>query len=154
MVTKSRGIGRGVRRIYQGLSEEERLLERFVRKLTFPPSECWDFQGVTIKGGYQHFKVQNRNVLAHRWAYEYFCQPIPVGLTIDHRCGNEGCANPDHLEAVTIGVNIRRGNGLAGQNARKAHCPRGHPYDSLKDNGHGLARACRTCERARLRKYR
>ena len=153
MVTKSKGIGRGIRRIYQGLSNEERLLERFVRQIEWGDTDCWPFRGVAIKGDYRQFKVNNQNVLAHRWAYRYFVGTIPEGLTIDHLCQRSRCANPDHLEAVTMRENILRGYGLPGMNARKTHCPRGHPYDRVKSNGHGMSRVCRRCERAGARKY-
>ena len=153
MVTKSKNIGRGIRCIYQGLSPSERLLERFVRQIEWDETDCWPFRGHAIKGDYRHFKVATSNVLAHRWAYEYFNQPIPEGLTIDHLCRTPRCVNPDHLEPVTMRENIRRGNGLAGENGRKTRCPRGHLYDMVKSNGHGISRACRQCESKRLRKY-
>lgn len=154
MVTKSRGIGRGIRRIYQGLSPEERLLERFVRQIEWDDTDCWPFKGTRIKGGYRQFKDETgQNRLAHRWAYEYFNGPIPAGLTIDHLCCRTRCGNPGHLDAVTMKENILRGNGLAGQNARKTHCPHGHVYDIVKWNGHGFARACSRCKRARLRQH-
>lgn len=46
---------------------------------------------------------------------------IPVGLC---QCGC--CVNPAHLEPVTPGENVLRGEGPSGTNARKTHCSRGH----------------------------
>lgn len=133
---RGRGIGYGVRRRYQGLSPAERLLERFVRQINWDDTDCWPFKGVVIKGGYRQFKdADGRNVLAHRWAFQYFKGPIPAGLTVDHVCCREECSNPDHLDAVTMRVNIRRGNGFGGINARKTKCPRGHVYDREVSNG-------------------
>jgi hypothetical protein len=47
--------------------------------------------------------------LAHRVYYERAKGPIPEGLTLDHLCRQRHCVNPDHLEAVTLKENIRRG---------------------------------------------
>jgi hypothetical protein len=33
---------------------------------------------------------------------------IPVGLVIDHLCGNRRCVNPSHVEPVTQQEHIRR----------------------------------------------
>ena len=46
---------------------------------------------------------------AHRVAYEIARGPIPAGLQIDHLCRTPACVNPDHLEAVTVSENVRRG---------------------------------------------
>jgi len=84
---------------------------------------------------------------------------IPTGLTIDHLCRNTSCGNPDHLEAVPGGVNTLRGYSPPARNARKAHCPHGHPlsdgnlyrYPNPKD-----WRECRQCraEAERRRSHR
>jgi HNH endonuclease len=44
--------------------------------------------------------------LAHRLIYEWEQGPIPPRWTIDHTCGEKDCL--DHLEAVTLGENLRR----------------------------------------------
>src|SRR5512140_2070693 len=35
---------------------------------------------------------------------------IPPGYSLDHLCGNSLCVNPDHLEPVGSGENVRRGS--------------------------------------------
>jgi len=45
---------------------------------------------------------------AYRYAYEEFVGPIPAGSVIDHVCEDPMCVNPEHLEAVSNGENIRR----------------------------------------------
>ena len=87
----------------------------------------------------------------HRFAYELLVGPIPKGLTIDHvkskECISTLCVNPAHLEAVTLRENILRGNGLAAMNAKKTHCPQGHPYDYVNSAG---ARGCSICRGHRM----
>jgi hypothetical protein len=38
----------------------------------------------------------------------YVNGPVPVGLELDHLCGNKSCAKPKHLEPVTHVENMRR----------------------------------------------
>lgn len=84
-------------------------------------------------------------------SHELHKGPIPEGLVIDHLCRNRGCVNPDHLEAVTQRENILRGEGLAAANARKTHCPKGHPYsgENLYVVPSSGRRQCRICADAR-----
>lgn len=48
-------------------------------------------------------------VYAHRAAYEALRGPIPEDRVLDHLCRVRRCYNPWHLEIVTIGENVRRG---------------------------------------------
>lgn len=50
--------------------------------------------------------------LAHRYYYEQ-AHGIPVGSLdsdLDHLCRNRACVNPDHLEPISRGENVRRGD--------------------------------------------
>lgn len=139
---------KGIRRRYAHLTDAERLLERFVRQIEWDDTDCWPFRGVTIKGDYRHFKDDaSRVVMVHRWSYHYFVGPIPKDLTIDHLCRRPRCANPSHLEAVTMRENILRGNGLAGQNARKTIAKCGHPYSMVEPDGRRRCLPCYTVQR-------
>lgn len=118
--------------------------------------ECWPWKGSMIWSGYGKAWFRGKTVSAHRVAFELAKGPIPKGLTIDHLCSNRPCCNPSDLEAVEIGVNVRRSAiAPAALNARKTHCPRGHPFSgrNLVFVEKGRERRCRSCENAKSREY-
>ncbi len=127
--------------------------ERFWGKaLVGDPGDCWEWNAARTGPGYGAFWLSGRTQLAHRVAYELEVREIPEGLDIDHLCRNRGCVNPAHMEPVTRGENVLRGVGFTAENAKKTHCPSGHPYDSdntyINGSGH---RVCRECNRQRGR---
>jgi len=121
--------------------------ERFWRKVE-KGDGCWTWTAAT-RYGYGVMQAGARGaglLMAHRFAYELLIGPIPHGLTLDHLCRNRACVNPTHLEPVPLGVNLARGDGIGVRNARKTHCPAGHPYDDANTvrNARGWRR-CVTC---------
>lgn len=109
-------------------------------------SECIEWQGNIHVSGYGRLGQK----YAHRVAYEREIGPIPEGLVIDHLCRNRACVNTDHMELVTNGENVMRGEGPAAENARKTRCPKGHPLTPGnlyvgKTRSGGKERRCRTC---------
>lgn len=109
------------------------------------PGLCWGWQNCTNSRGYGCVAVKGKSQLAHRVAYILLVGPISDGLQIDHLCLNRRCCNPDHLEAVTAAVNIRRTD-----TAHKAMCVHGHLMASdnvlIKKRGNrSPVRNCRTC---------
>lgn len=140
--------------------------DRFWHYTVTTPSGHWIWTGavVTHEVGrdYGIFFDGESQQLAHRWSYGTLVEPIPEGFVIDHLCCFCRCVNPQHLQAVPQGVNVRRGGisdhgtpvseflpqagrsaGLA--NAVKTHCPEGHQYDGRAADG---TRFCRTCRKA------
>ncbi len=109
---------------------------------------CWLWSGALGGDGYGRFSVSRRTLGAHRFAYELLVGPIPEGLTIDHLCRVPRCVNPAHLEAVTVGENVLRGDGESARRARQTHCKNGHLFDEANTyiNPRG-GRQCRACDR-------
>lgn len=119
------------------------------------PDECWPWTGTTAQG-YGFVMHEGLRHYVHRWSYEHHVGPIPDGLTLDHLCRNRACVNPAHLEPVTIAENVMRGESPPARNARKTHCPQGHPYDATNTSVSKTTgwRQCRTCARERERSKR
>jgi hypothetical protein len=71
--------------------------------------ECWLWQGSKYNVGYGLFVWAGQRWPAHRFVYTLFVGVIPFGLVLDHTCRQKACVNPEHLEPVTQGENVRRG---------------------------------------------
>ena len=135
-------------------------LERFEQLYEPEPiSGCWIWLGRRIQsrgtGEYGGFNADGRDVLAHRFAYEFYVGEIPDGQEIDHLCRLTVCVNPAHLEAVTHTTNLARGKTSATVAIRDGRCVHGHLYDeenTKRDvDGH---RYCRLCRRDGARRRR
>jgi hypothetical protein len=122
--------------------------------------DCLIWTGALSKDGYGVIGIRegagapSRLKRVHRVAYELWVGPIPEGLTIDHvkarGCMSRACFNVEHLEPVTIGENIRRGD--TGHYARSTQCKRGHEFAifgrvQLKRDGSFKQRVCVECQR-------
>jgi len=119
------------------------------------PDECWPWLGTPSGNGYGRIGFGKKMFTAHCVAYELLVGQIPEGLTLDHTCRNRICCNPKHLEPVTEKVNILRGTSPSAENARKTHCPRGHPYNESNTYVHKDGRRdCIICVRENVRKWR
>ena len=129
-------------------------LKRFDTKWKPEPNRgCWLWTASKFRNGYGQFRVGQRNMGAHQFAFEHFKGPVPKGLEIDHLCRTRHCVNPYHLEAVTCQENLLRGDTINAKNVAKTYCPQGHPYD--EDNTyhyHGM-RGCLRCRRFRAREW-
>lgn len=132
--------------------------QRFLSKVTLPnDAGCMLWLAANAGGGYGRFYDGQRDVYAHRFAYELWVGPIPDGLQLDHLCRTRLCVAPDHLEPVTARENNRRGVGPAALCAAKTHCAEGHPLAGANlrqaDARRGRRR-CATCDRNYQRRYR
>ena len=130
-------------------------IDRFWEKVSPEPnSGCWLWTAALFQNtGYALFNPSTkRPVAGHRFAYEYYRGNVPEGLELDHLCRVRCCVNPDHLEAVTHGENVRRSP--IHKERIKTHCSKGHAYDL--DNTYVIAgkRKCRRCNADYMNRYR
>jgi hypothetical protein len=114
-----------------------------------PATGCWLWVRALTTAGYGAW-FRDGGRLAHRIVYQRLVGPIPRGLTIDHLCRTRRCVNPDHLEPVSMRVNLLRGESPAALNARKARCIHGHLFDRANtywycDYRGRWMRQCRRC---------
>jgi hypothetical protein len=127
-------------------------LERFWSRVD-KTGECWLWDHPSADG-YGDFRAEGRSWGAHVYAYTKHVADVPSDMTLDHLCRVRHCVNYHHLEVVTRAENVLRGDGYPGVNARKTHCPQGHPYDNLNtmwaSQGRRRApgRRCRICRTA------
>lgn len=118
---------------------------------------CWLWTGALLYG-YGTMKVNGSATSPHRFAYELLVRHIPDGFNIDHLCRVRNCVRPDHLEAVTRGENVRRGESPSSKNRDKTHCKNGHPFSGdnlvVVKGRYGLQRQCRICRTECKRRVR
>lgn len=125
------------------------------------PTGCWSWTDRKDPKGYGRFSrvwVDATTAFVHRLAYMAIIGPIPDDLPLDHLCRNRACCNPSHLEPVSAGVNVLRGESLAARNAAATECVHGHPFTSentyITPDGRRNCRKCRAEASARCYRRR
>lgn len=144
---------------------EPKELVRFAEKVTRQAS-CMVWTAQINKGGYGVMQVKRDGKfqprMAHQLSYEWNRgKPAPKrfsGFCLDHKpkCKNRACVNPAHIRKVRNRVNVVDNSyGLTGNNARKTHCPRNHPYspENTYVTPSGF-RQCRKCNYERVKARR
>lgn len=127
-------------------------MDRFWSKTQYSPG-CWEWTANALKSGYGRFKLDGKQMYAHRVAYELMVGLIPPGVKVRHKCDNPPCVNPDHLELGTHADNMRDRD-ERGRNpfSNRTHCPKGHEYSEENTRRYKDSRFCRKCDAARHRK--
>lgn len=116
---------------------------------------CMVWVSTMYINGYGMFSIKKKRLRAHH----FLIGKAPVGLEWDHLCRNRACICPDHLEAVTRSVNMKRGDlgrVLRERALKITHCPQGHEYtpaNTLYFPSRGNRRKCRICRDAYWKKY-
>ena len=134
-----------------------RLIARFWSRVDRQgPNDCWPWMGALLWSGYGRVAHAGPGgyYRAHRVAYWLLVGEIPECLVIDHLCRNRLCCNPAHMEPVTIGENVRRGDlfDVGAYQRAKTHCIHGHAFSAENTHiGKTGKRRCRECSRLRDR---
>lgn len=120
------------------------------------PSACWEWTGATTKRhGVVRLPSAGVTALTHRVVWLALVGSIPDGLVLDHDgpdgCHNRACANPAHLQAVTVRTNTNNGPFT---NACKTHCKRGHLLGADNVNKAYARRGFRTCRQCGIEGHR
>lgn len=113
---------------------------------------CWEWAGPRLASGYGMSRTPGYRTTAHRAVYLILVGPLPEGWTPDHLCRNKGCVNPDHVEGVPHGVNVRRAEPYIDRARNGDSCRRGHSYtpENTRYDARGY-RVCRACKREQSR---
>lgn len=98
------------------------ITQEWIHRNARPDGTCQVWIGPATFHGYGQTSEMGRQRYIHRTIYEMCRGPIGEGLVIDHLCRNPPCCNPDHLEAVTIKENTRRGKAMRHRDGKCQQC--------------------------------
>jgi hypothetical protein len=70
---------------------------------------CWLWLKLASPEGYGRITVDGKHRRATHAYYRHYVGEFPDDQHLDHLCRVHSCVNPEHLEPVPPGVNVRRG---------------------------------------------
>ena len=120
-------------------NRDEMLREHFRRRVLIltDGSGCHIYTGRKNVHGYGSLPSikKNGNVMAHRFSYEIYKGPIPLGMIVCHSCDNPPCVNPDHLWLGTCKDN-NEDRAIKGRSCKNPKMSKGrdHYYAKLTEN--------------------
>jgi hypothetical protein len=134
------------------------LADRFWPNVSIQGNGCWNWIGHDNNVGYGLISYNGKQIPAHRASLIIHGIKLPPADSThecDHLCRNRACVNPEHIEIVTRGENMRRGEIYKKREEylkNKTHCRNGHELkgDNLRID-HGVHRVCRECNRVNAR---
>jgi hypothetical protein len=114
--------------------------------------ECWKWHGQLRK---EDGRAMRGGRYAYRLIYELARGKIPNGVISHHICENPWCVNPWHIKLMPRSAHLHL-HGVTGDNhqAKKTHCPAGHPYDALNTYVYKRDRLCKACRKVHGMRYR
>lgn len=72
------------------------------------PVVCWPWQGSVDMAGTPVYGNGSAKYVARRvWLKAHGRRSVPKGKVVSHTCGTRLCINPEHLEVVDNGDNLR-----------------------------------------------
>jgi len=63
-------------------------------------TDCWTWNGAVTARGYGNLRFMGKVMLVHRVIAELYLQPLGKGDVVHHKCWNQLCMNPAHLQVV------------------------------------------------------
>lgn len=103
---------------------------------------CWLWTAGRFNTGYGQIRIEGRNVLAHRCAWELTFGAIPIGdgphgTCVLHRCDVRLCVNPTHLFLGSHQTNIADRDAKDRTQKGNRHWSRMHPERRARGDANG-----------------
>jgi hypothetical protein len=112
-------------------------IKRLMSRVEKSKDSCWVWNGALVRG-YGVININNKTEYVHRVVFAAYSKKFNKRLTLDHKCRNPRCVNPDHLEPVSRSENIRRMNMAQPRNK----CRKGHLYSEYGKTKSGMCIKC------------